>query len=344
MDIAVVLPVYNGENSLEACIKSINAAGSRISEIIIVDDGSTDGTLSKARALAAGDHKIHVISKANNGCYMARRTGIEAATARYIAFIDADDAYIAGSLDMLAELLEENDADVAVGAYKEVMTWEGMDCSFAETAPVITTCTAEQMWQRIMKWKTQEFVNYVWNKLYKRELLIDLIEADGINQGEDVLLTCQAFLGVKKIVETTKSVYLYYHNPESLTRVGFGDGDLNLIRVWDNIVSIMKEKRSDLLPMAQFNRWRTDFTLITRLILIDDKESDKKYSGELKKWRSSLKEHWKDLLSPHAMPRNREILVLGLRFFYGPTKLFLRLGRKLSKKETSVILHSGDKR
>ena len=195
-----------------------------------------------------------------------------------------------------------------------------------------------------MKWKTQEFVNYVWNKLYKRELLEGLIEADGINQGEDVLITCQAFLGVKTIVETTAPIYLYYQNPESLTRMGFGYDDINLIRVWDKIVEIMEEKQPDLLSMAQFNRWRTDFTLITRLILVNNEELDRKYAGELKKWRAGLKAHWKDLVSPHAMPKNREMLVVGLRFFFSLTKTMMRMGRKMSKKATGELLHSGEKR
>ena len=262
-DIAVIVPVYNGDSMIDECIESVCSAGDRVTEIIIVDDGSTDGTLEMAESLAKSDNRIKVIHTDNHGCYAARRTGILSSTSPYIAFCDVDDLFISGSLDMLVELLEKNQAEVAMGGYKEITSYD--ETIEASHSPTIRLTDSEQMWRRIMKWKTQEFVNYVWNKLYKRELLEGLIEADGINQGEDVLITCQAFLGVKTIVETTAPIYLYYQNPESLTRMGFGYDDINLIRVWDKIVEIMEEKQPDLLSMAQFNRWRTDFTLITRL-------------------------------------------------------------------------------
>lgn len=363
-DIAVVLPVYNGADMLESCVCSICTAGSRISEIIIVDDGSTDETLNTAQKLAKNDSRIRVIHTDNHGTYMARITGMRAAGASYVASIDADDRFCEGCLDMLADLLEKYDADVAIGGLIETANLDeteqrlsalaeaskaGADISIASspkdnTPPYkIRVSKAGQMWPRIMKWKTQEFVCYI-NKLYKRELLTDLVDADGICQGEDVLITCQAFLKVEKIVETTAPMYLYYINPESLTHIGFGDHDLDVLRVWDIVVSVMRQKRPDLLPMAQFNRWRTDFTLITRLILVDNRELDRKYARDLAVWRRNLKKHWKDLISPHAMPLNREVLVVGLRFFFRPVKNLMRIGRRLSKKDISIILHSGDKR
>ena len=340
-DISVVIPVYNGAEMLEDCINSVLNAGNRISEIIIVDDGSTDQTFSVAAELAKLHHIIKVIHTENHGTYMARTAGMKAATASYVTSIDVDDRYYPGSLDVLADLLEKNNADVAIGGLVEIDDYQTPISD--PDSPVIKVSTADQMWPRIMKWKTQEFVSYI-NKLYKRELVQAFVEADGICQGEDVLITCQTFLGVKRVVETTAPMYLYYQNPESLTRVGFGDHDLDIQRVWDQVVDIMKAKRPDLLAMAQFNRWRTDFTLITRLILANDKTLDKKYARKLQKWRSGLKEHWRDLLTPHAMPRNRELLVVGLRFFYSPARALMRLGRKLTQKDTSTILHSGDKR
>jgi glycosyltransferase involved in cell wall biosynthesis len=238
--------------------------------------------MQTAYRIREDDSRVKVIHTDNHGSYMARTTGMKAARADYITAIDADDRYFPGCLGMLADLLEECDADVAMGNLVET------DCYDAKPLldePVITVSTSEQMWPRIMKWKTQEFVCYI-NKLYKREILPDFVDADGICQGDDVLIACQTFLNVKKIVETTAPVYLYYMNPESLTHAGFGDRDLDVIRVWDKVVQIIRKKRPDLLFMARFSRWRTDFTMISRLILADDNMLDKKYSGELKKWRS----------------------------------------------------------
>jgi len=340
-EITVVIPVYNGENEIEPCIQSVINAGKRVSEIIIVDDGSTDSTLCEAKKLSLTDSRIKVIHTDNHGTYMARRTGMRAASCDYVTSIDADDRYFRGSLDLLAALMEKYNTDAAIGGLVESYTYE---CSQDTVQSYkVKISSADQMWPRIMKWKTQEFISYI-NKLYKKELVADLIEADGICQGEDVLITCQVFQKVKRIVETNAPMYLYYKNPDSLTRVGFGDHDLDIIRVWDLIVSQMQENRQDLLHMAQFNRWRTDFTLMCRLILAGNKDLDKKYEKELLVWKESLKNHWKDLVLPHVMPRNRELLIVALRFFYNPARIAMRMGRRMIKTEDSVLLHSGDKR
>ena len=189
-----------------------------------------------------------------------------------------------------------------------------------------------------MKWKTQEFQWYLWNKLYKRELFEEIIEAEGLCQGDDVLQSTQVFLRTGKVAETESIVYLYYQNPESLMHKGFGDKDLDLIRVWDKVIELTKNEKApivdgkNLCDLASFNRWRTDFTLITRLILANDKGLDRKYAADLRNWCEGLRKHWRDLISPHAMPKSRELLVIALRFFYEPVKILLRLGISARKR------------
>ena len=339
-DIAVIIPVYNGADKLESCVQSAQKAGNRITEIIIVDDGSIDDTLAVAEKLAVGDSRIQVIHTDNHGSYMARVTGIRAATTSYIAFIDVDDQYYQGALDLLVDLLEKYDADISFGGIVETTELTSIPEKIEKTK--IRTQTPEQMWPRIMKWKTQEFMLYIWHKLYKRTLFEELPEIDHICQGDDVILTCAAFLKAKKTIETTAPVYQYYINPSGLTHKGFSDSDLDLIRVWDAVVEMM-ERDKHLSYLARYNRWRTDFTLITRLILTDDNELDKKYGGELVKWRTGLKEHWKDLILPHAMPRNRELLIIAFRFFFSPTKILMRIGKRLKRSNTGELLHSGEK-
>ena len=158
-----------------------------------------------------------------------------------------------------------------------------------------------------------------------------------------MILTCKAFMSAKKIVETIAPVYQYYINPAGLTHKGFSDSDLDLIRVWDTVVEMLVGDEQ-LAYFARYNRWRTDFTLITRLILTDDRTLDRKYARELAKWRAGIKTHWKDLISPHAMPRNRELLIIGLRFFYLPTKWLMRMGKRVKGSNTGELLHSGEKR
>ncbi len=328
-DISVILPVFNGVDMLEGCVKSIFSAGKRISQIIIVDDGSTDGTHVIAQKLEKSDKRVKVIHTENHGSYMARITGIKAAISPYLAFIDVDDRFTQGALDLLADLREKTGADIAMGSFLEVDSLD--DYELPKQIDEFSVYTTNEIWPRLMKWQTQEFLWYLWHKLYKRELFHDLEEVEGICQGDDVLLSTQVFLEASTVVETKKLVYLYYQNPNSMLHSRFGDRDLDLIRVWDKVVELTEGKDTPLVDgkslhdLALFNRWRTDFTLITRLILAGDQCLDKKYASHLSEWRSGLQNHWKDLVAPHAMPKNRELLIIALRFFYGPVIRVLRL-------------------
>ena len=332
--IAVIVPVYNGEQTLESCIRSVFLAGTRISEIIIIDDGSTDNTFSIAKKLCEDDSRVRVIHTDNHGSYMARATGIKMSSAEYIAFIDSDDRYYEDSLNLLADLMESQGADVAVGGYAETSD-PGNSPMIIPDKRTVKIYTPEELWTKIMKWKTQDFFCYLWHKLYKRELFEGMIAAEGLCQGDDVLLTCQVFLRARKTVETAAPVYLYSINSESLTHGNFSDHDLDLITVWDEIIRLMESQNQvivepSLETLARYNRWRTDFTLICRLILANDREKDRKYAENLKQWRRGLEAHWKDLVEPHAMPKNRELLVVALRFAFAPTKRLMRTGKVLT--------------
>lgn len=97
--VSAIIPVYNGERYIADAIDSVFRQVHRPIEVIVVDDGSTDGTLA---AVAAYGDAVRVISQKNSGQAVARNAGLSAAKGKYIAFLDADDVW---SDDHLAELL-----------------------------------------------------------------------------------------------------------------------------------------------------------------------------------------------------------------------------------------------
>ena len=100
--ISVIVPVYNTEKYLRRCIDSILNQTYEALEVILVDDGSTDGSGAVCDEYAEKDARVRAIHQKNGGISAARNAGIDAASGQYIAFIDSDD-YVTG--DMLAELL-----------------------------------------------------------------------------------------------------------------------------------------------------------------------------------------------------------------------------------------------
>lgn len=90
--ISIIVPIYNAEAYLPACIESVQAQTVNEWQLLLVDDGSTDGSLRIAQAYAAKDRRITVLPETHAGQSAARNQGLEQATGEWIAFLDADDA------------------------------------------------------------------------------------------------------------------------------------------------------------------------------------------------------------------------------------------------------------
>ena len=111
MNISVIIPVYNGARWLAESIDSALAQGELVSELLVVDDGSTDD--SAVIAQSHTDPRVQVVRKDNGGAASARNLGIQNAKGRYIAFLDADDVWRPGKLELQMAALEQR-ADVGV--------------------------------------------------------------------------------------------------------------------------------------------------------------------------------------------------------------------------------------
>ena len=119
--ISVIVPVYNAEKWLRRCVESLEAQTYPAMQLVLVDDGSTDGSLALCRALAAQYGNILVCRRANGGAAAARNTGLAAAEGAYIGFVDADDFVAPEMYAAMCRALRENDAQIACcGRVKEI--------------------------------------------------------------------------------------------------------------------------------------------------------------------------------------------------------------------------------
>jgi glycosyltransferase involved in cell wall biosynthesis len=106
--VSVVVPAFNRERFLAAAVQSaLDQTYTRL-EVIVVDDGSTDGTPEVARTLALADPRVRVVRRTNGGPASARNTGLEAARGEYVSFLDSDDVYLPGKLASHVKFFEQN--------------------------------------------------------------------------------------------------------------------------------------------------------------------------------------------------------------------------------------------
>lgn len=201
--ISVAVAVYNSRDYLDRSIRSVLNQTYRNLEVILVDDGSTDGCSDICDKYAQQDSRVKVIHKKNGGLYTSRNVGMQEATGDYLAFLDGDDWLDENMYEEMLSCLKEQGADLAVCRYKWVYQDETVDIS---TGRIAVMEGQEMLAKYLEEDEAFQIQNAAWNKLYKRSILGDL--KFPARWYEDMLYTIQL------LNKPAKSVYMdtAYHN------------------------------------------------------------------------------------------------------------------------------------
>lgn len=202
--ISVIVPIYNVEKYLARCVRSICNQTYRNLEIILVDDGSPDNSGAMCDQFAEMDSRIRVVHKKNGGLSDARNAGIEVATGDYIAFLDSDDWVDPTWLEVLFNLCEKHDAEIAECSFRNFYPGkihEETDC----TGEVMEFTPVEAM-ESNLDWRFCKPV--AWNKLYRADIVGDIRYPVG-KIHEDEFTTHHFYLAAKKIVYIDMSLLNY---------------------------------------------------------------------------------------------------------------------------------------
>ena len=215
-EISVVVPIYNVKPWLTECVNSILEQEIDVPfEVLLVDDGSTDGCAEVCDAFAAKDPRVKVIHQENAGLSAARNTGIDAAQGRYYAFVDADDRICPGFLQTLYDACEEHDAYMSLCSLERVQE----DGSFYEPRE-IERPVAEGVFcgkELLQNFFGPGGLTYTvaWNKLYRRAIFAQLRYPEG-KLNEDLFLIPEVCLQIQKAVVVPKTLYYYVQRDGSI--------------------------------------------------------------------------------------------------------------------------------
>ena len=215
--ISVIVPVYNVKPFLEKCFDSIVRQSYQNLEIILVDDGSTDGSGNLCEELAHQDNRVRVIHKKNGGLGSARNAGIGAANGEILSFVDSDDWIEPGMYDsMMRMLCRENAQIIACGIKKVSET--GAVTYYQNNLEESCVYTREEALIELPK--NERLSNSMCNKLFRRET----IEGLHINEQifyEDNPFTPQCFARAERIAYTAEPFYCYFERAGSISRKQF---------------------------------------------------------------------------------------------------------------------------
>ncbi|MBQ9513637.1 MAG: glycosyltransferase family 2 protein [Clostridia bacterium] len=218
--LSVIMPIYNGEKYLSEAIESIlNQSYSNI-ELILVNDGSTDNTLTICQQYAKQDKRIFVLNQKNMGGQIAKNNGIDIAKGDYICFIDSDDYISPSMFRSMIDALEYYNADFSFCQFTrktELITKE-----YKNIVDYFFIKDKEQIFKIIIgKGEKLSAGGYVWNKIYKKSILKDYRFDSDINIGEDGLFNLKLAKRLNSICGSDANYYYYRLNPVGLTAGNF---------------------------------------------------------------------------------------------------------------------------
>ena len=200
--ISIIVPVYNVKDYLERCLQSICGQTYKNLEIIVIDDGSSDGSEELCDLFALKDERIRVVHQANAGQSAARNRGLAMARGELLGFVDADDWIEADMYEFLFRLMTEQDADISACSHYRHKA--GISAKY--TSGKVSVFTRNEGIRALVVDKRVR--NYVWDKLYKRSLFTGIRFPAG-RIFEDIAVSYQLFYGAQKIVVQDTPKYHY---------------------------------------------------------------------------------------------------------------------------------------
>lgn len=216
--ITVIMPVYNAAQSLARAVEGILSQSVAALELLLVDDGSTDGSGDLCRAFARNDPRVRALHQENAGICAARNHGLRCAKGRYITFCDDDDLLLPNALQTLLNLAEKNAADVARTGYR--LLREGADGTLRELPhPAGAACTARRgrdAGRDYGAFLRSAGPQFVWNALYRRDVLENITFPAQCRHGlEDFVFNTAVYAVCATLAYDPACTYEHYERADS---------------------------------------------------------------------------------------------------------------------------------
>ena len=218
--VSIIIPVYNVENYLRSCLDSVLSQTYKDFEVLMVNDGSTDGSGVICQDFVERDSRFHYFEKENGGLSDARNYGLDRAKGHYITFLDSDDFLFEDYLENLYYASRLSDSDITIGGY----------CRFGDSNFYFyndhfksDSLVAFKDFQAIQYLDSMLDVTFLtfstaWGKLFKRELFSELRFPYG-KYAEDQFLIWKLYMKADKIYVFNGASYVYRMNPSGLSNI-----------------------------------------------------------------------------------------------------------------------------
>lgn len=229
--VSIIIPAYNAEKFIERCINSILRQTYEQLEIVIINDGSLDETLTLCNQYKEQDQRICVIDQRNKGVAATRNVGLQNATGDYILFVDVDDWIEPSMVERLMDAINEQD------------TFDIAFCSFdnAEVPEQVTPKTGApvEVWDKEKQQKEflihKRMTGMLWNKLIRAELFKDIMFDETVGYGEDAQVLWKVLKRSRNMIVLQDVLYHHVLEKQSISHQTYSRTKYSAIKVWKEI-------------------------------------------------------------------------------------------------------------
>ena len=215
--VSVLIPLYNQERYIDACLDSICNQSYKNLEIVIVNDGSTDRSPLMAKEWAARDSRIKIVDKQNEGLTFARRDGFREATGDYIAFVDSDDMLTPKAIEVLVHHMLDKDVDLVLGGIVRKLGFLKKKIRNHGIFPVNQVVTQPELFDKyyVGFFGKSCFTVSMWGRLFKKSIIdkalkeTELFSSEIRFMGEDEHFNVMIFPYLNSMYMTDENVYYY---------------------------------------------------------------------------------------------------------------------------------------
>lgn len=324
-EISVIVPVYNVEKYLPECVDSILAQTFTNFELILVDDGSSDGCPALCDEAAKKDSRVQVIHKTNGGVSTARNAGLDAAKSSWIAFVDSDDRVMPQFLEKLYTAAVSANAEIAMcgtcGMNQNGELYLKEDGGYVTDSMVrneLLSC------QEVLCRCIFSAYQVVWNKIYRKEIFSDCRFPIGM-AFEDTWILPHLYTKSKRFMCIEDSLYCYRNLPGSAMNRKITLKTLDRVEACYEMFQVMEQYKADTLCSA----YRAVFTSLVDIWL--NLTPQERRSSRMKECINYRREAWRTLKHAHGITL-RSLLDM-LIYTISPQKYFaIRSNRMMKQK------------
>lgn len=215
---SVIVPVYNAETTLRRCVDSVLREGDRDLELILVDDGSTDGSAGICKEYEANFEQVKYICKQNGGVSSARNVGLAAAEGEWILFLDSDDSFLEGWLASVRKAVGEYSADLI--QFSRVIRSREQTERVVRSDEAVCRSKEEIAPAAVREMKALR-LNVPYAKLFRKSVIdqFQLRFPETLSIGEDLIFSFSFLMRAESFTVLPECIYsVYVDNQGSLSR------------------------------------------------------------------------------------------------------------------------------